>query len=290
MVAGGRVYMGVSAQCDHPLIRGGIKVFDTNTGKLLGTYWTVPQGAVGGSVWTTPALSQKTGEVFASVGNSDPKGPVRDAGDSFGLIGLDADTLVRKDRWIVPGLRGTDLDFGSSPTLFTARIDGRPLDMVGACNKNGYFYALRQRALSAGPVWTSSISLKWPDGNCLGAAAWDSSRDRLIVAGAQTQLGGKAVQGSVRALDPATGRVLWATAVPGAVWGSLSINSQGVVAVPIFAGGAAASVVLLDDRTGQELAALQTSGAPIFAQPVFAGRSLLVATVSGGLIAYTLAG
>ena len=289
MVSGHRVYMGVSSQCDHPLIRGGIKAFDIRTGKLVGVHWTVPKRAVGGSVWTTPALSEKTREVFASVGNSDPKGPDSDAGDSFALVGLDADTLERKARWVIPGLRGTDLDFGSSPTLFTARVNGRPVGMVGACSKNGNYYALRQGALSAGPVWTSSISLKWPRGDCLGAAAWDSSRHRLLVVGAQTELGGETVQGSVRALDPATGRVLWATALPGPVWGSPSVNARGLVAVPIFAGGTAASVVLLDDRTGRQLVRLETAGAPVFAQPVFAGKSLLVATVSGSLIEYSLA-
>jgi polyvinyl alcohol dehydrogenase (cytochrome) len=290
VVANKRVYMGVSAQCDHPLIRGGLKVFDAKTGKSRGVYWTVPDGAIGGSVWTTPAISGSTGEVFLSVGNSDPKARSRDQGDSFSILGLDGNTLERKDRWVVPGLRGTDLDFGSSPTLFTARIDGQKVDMVGACNKNGSYYALRQSALSAGPVWTTPISFKWPDGNCLGAAAWDSSADRLIVAGAQAQVEGKSVQGSVRALDPATGRALWTTALPGAVWGSLSINANGVVAVPVFSGGDAASVVLLDEKTGKELATLKTAGAPVFSQPVFAQRSLLVATVSDGLIAFSPAG
>ena len=47
-----------------------------------------------------------------------------------------------------------------SPTIFNATINGVSTPMVGACNKNGFYYALRQSSLSAGPVWSAKISGK----------------------------------------------------------------------------------------------------------------------------------
>jgi len=35
--------------------------------------------------------------------------------------------------------------------------------MVGACHKNGIFYALAQDDLSAGPVWQTQITTQFPN-------------------------------------------------------------------------------------------------------------------------------
>jgi hypothetical protein len=43
--------------------------------------------------------------------------------------------------YTVSGLNGIDSDFGASPTAF-----GNAL--IGACNKNGYFYALHLGTMS----------------------------------------------------------------------------------------------------------------------------------------------
>lgn len=43
-VAKGKIYIGLTSQCDKPLTRGGVKKFDQHTGKLLGTYHATPRG------------------------------------------------------------------------------------------------------------------------------------------------------------------------------------------------------------------------------------------------------
>lgn len=49
-VAHGRIYVGISSNCDTPLVRGGVAEFDQATGHKLNTFYTVPRGHVGGSV------------------------------------------------------------------------------------------------------------------------------------------------------------------------------------------------------------------------------------------------
>src|SRR5262249_58273615 len=50
-VAGGHIYVGLSSNCDNPLVRGGVGELDQHTGTVLHTWYTVPRGAVGGRLW-----------------------------------------------------------------------------------------------------------------------------------------------------------------------------------------------------------------------------------------------
>ena len=52
-MSGGKVYIGISSQCDNPLVRGGVKELNQSTGAPVATYFTVPSGSTGGSVWST---------------------------------------------------------------------------------------------------------------------------------------------------------------------------------------------------------------------------------------------
>lgn len=283
-VVDGRIYIGVAGHCKST-VRGGVKLFDQATGQLVASYWTVTKGEVGGSVWSASATPPDAADVFVSTGNAAPGHP---AGDSYSIVRLDAADLQKKDIWTAP-LAGTDLDFGGSPTLFLAEIEGASTPMVGSCNKNGHYYALQQDNLSEGPVWEVAVSGKWPDeGNCLGAAVWDDERQRLFVAGAQTSIGGEPYRGSVRQLDPATGAPIWELGLPGAVWGNFSMNGAGILAVPSFdtEPDATRGIFLVDASEGKLIATVETADSPAFAQPVFADRFLFVATIANGLIVY----
>ncbi len=153
VVVGDAVYMGISSNCDRPLVRGGVRMFDAGTGARLATYWTVPRSSVGGSVWTTPAATGS--DLWIATGNA---GRGVDPGASFSIVRLDGASLTEEDRWKVPSATA-DLDFGSSPTRFTATIGGRQVPMVGACNKNGKYYALRARSLGVGAVWSRRLGV-----------------------------------------------------------------------------------------------------------------------------------
>jgi outer membrane protein assembly factor BamB len=271
-VANGSVYVGVSAQCDDPLVRAGVKKFDQATGAPQADYFTVPDGQIGGSVWSSVAVT--TSSVFATTGNAS----AGITADSYSLVKLSATTLARTGKYTVPGAeRVPDSDFGASPVLFP----GGGTQLVGACNKGGFFYAVR----------TSDMTLRWKlrlaagssggSTACLAAGVWDGSR--LFLSGPLTKIGGVDYRGSVRRVDPSTGAPIWERGLPGVVIGTPSINGADVIAAPIFEFDAALSgTYLLNAGTGDIIRFLP--GGTQFAQPTFAGSYLFTAAQTGGVL------
>jgi outer membrane protein assembly factor BamB len=270
-VRGGRVYIGVSSHCDNPLIRGGVIGYSQATGKVVARYHDVPKGVVGGSVWSSVAASRRY--VFVSTGNGVPG--AKHLYDMFSIVELRAGTLAR-----VAAFRPRasqilfDTDFGASPALFGSSL-------VGACNKNGLFYALHvpsmkvawQRRVATSPGNTGAIG-------CLASSAYDGKF--LYVAASATVIGSTAFPGSVRRLDPATGAVLWQTGLPNPVLGTPSLDGAGVLAVGTYGIGGATpnAVYLLNASTGKILSTVIT-GSTDFAQNVFAGGWLFTANGTG---------
>lgn len=282
-VANGRVYVGVSSQCDAPLVKhSGVLAFDQETGERVATYLSMPAGAIGGSVWTSVAVDP-SGAVFATVGNAPAR--ATNKGDSSAIVRLDGASLVRQDKWAIPGAQQvSDNDFDASPTIFVADLGGVPTEMVGACNKNGRFYAFKADDLSSGPVWFRQVGIGTGSGeiSCLAAAIWDGSH--LFLGGNATTIQGISYAGSMRELDPATGNVIWATGLPGNILGSPSLNGSGVLAASMWASGIQNGTFLIDASDGSVLTFLPSPKA--FPQPVFAGVYLLLANQLGVLNAY----
>lgn len=283
-VVGGVVYDGVSSQCDNPFVPGGVEAFDRSTGARIADYESMPPGADGGGVWSSVAADGNA--VWATTGSA--YRPPAEQGDSYSIVQLDGTTLAKEGIWTIPmSARGFDADFGASPTLFTANLGGTSTAMVGACNKNGIFYAFKAADVSAGPVWQTPIG-KGQGGAgakaCLDAAIWDGSR--LFIGGNATTIGGIAYNGSMRELDPATGAVIWQTGLAANILGSPSIDGAGVIAASTFdtSSGASNATYLIDAGTGAILKTLPHSAA--FPQPVFAGSELLVATQHDGVQVY----
>jgi outer membrane protein assembly factor BamB len=110
----------------------------------------------------------------------------------------------------------------------------------------------------------------------------------LYVAGNQTTIDAVAVQGSIRALNPATGAVLWEQPLTCLPNGSPTVNATThVLAVPMYGclGADQPGVSLFDALTGAPLRTITTPG-KVFAQPVFANGKLFIADESGLLTAY----
>jgi outer membrane protein assembly factor BamB len=288
-VVGGRIYVGMSSNCDDPLIRGGVVELDQHTGQVLHTWYTVPAGSIGGSIWTSIAVSSTDSDVWVSTGNEcDPTVNTCPAGNKMGrsrsIVHL-SPSLSLLQAWQAPGTagHGHDFDFGSSPTLFGSL--GIPPD-VGACNKNGIYYALADNPLGSSPLWT--VPLGTPGGGhgiCLSSAVWNGPAGTLYLSGNPTTIGGTSFGGSVGQVNPSTGAFLWRTGLPCAVMGTPSLDSAGVLAVATYGctkpGSPAA--YLVNAATGAILTTLPLATSKIFAQPVFAQGTLFVATESAGL-------
>ena len=130
LVYAGNIYVGISSQCDKPLVRGGLEEFSQATGAAENTYWSTPAGTVGASIWSSPAASGTS--VFVTTGNG-----ASSSSDGFSIVKLSA-SLSKLDIWTVPAAEcDADSDFGGSPGIWSANIGGVSTKMVGACNKNG---------------------------------------------------------------------------------------------------------------------------------------------------------
>jgi outer membrane protein assembly factor BamB len=286
LVVNGNVYVGIASDCDNPLVQAGLLAFNQSTGTQIARWNALPGTDTGASIWSTPA-ALPDGSIIVGTGNAQGKAqPLY--GES--IVRLDGTTLSVLDAWQVSSAEQSfDGDFGASPTVFIASIHGVSTQMVGACNKNGLYYALQANNLAAGPVWEQRITQAYVGGSaeCAAAAIWDGSR--LIEGGGDsTKINGVTYQGSVQALDPATGTPIWQTGLPGEVVGSPTEDGNGVVAAQIWASSTGNyGVYLLSASTGAILGHIKLSKSPIFAQPVFSGNDLLVAGApSVGLTAY----
>ncbi len=268
-VSGGRIYIGVSSHCDNPLIRGGIIGYAQSTGKVFARYFDVPKGVIGGSVWSSVAANGQY--VYVSTGNGVAGAP--NLYDTTSIVELRASTLARVASFQPPASqRLFDTDFGASPTLFGS--------LVGACNKNGIFYALHVPSMTV--AWERRIA-KSPGSTgkaqCIAASAYDGKH--LYVAATATGIGGKTYPGSIRRLDPATGKVLWQTGLPNGVIGTPTLDGGGVLAVGTFGASTTPNAVYLAAaRTGHILRTLIT-GSTDFAQSVFADGRLFTANGTG---------
>jgi hypothetical protein len=285
-VVGGHIYYGLASGCDAPLIRGGVVELDQHSGQVLHTWHSVPAGSIGGSVWSSVATSSAGSDVWVSTGNEcDPLTGACPAGNKIGhslsIVHLSG-SLKFLQAWRVPGSAGHDWDFGASPTLFGSGVSPD----VGACSKNGIFYAFTGNPLSSTPVWRVQVGAQagtaGGGGECIASAVWDGTAGALYVGGNATTIGASSYGGSIRRLNPATGEFVWQTGLPCHVEGTPSLDSAGVLAAGTY-GNCPAGAYLISAADGAILATLPIGSTHVFAQPVFAQSTLFVATETNGL-------
>jgi len=278
VIANGFAYIGIASLGDCPLVQGEVLKVDLSTHLVVATWKAVPDGRVGGGVWTTPTLDPSTNTLFVSTGTEGGTEPLAQA-----FVSLDATTLAFKDVWKLPeNLAVTDSDFGTSPVLFT---DSTGRALVGSVNKNGLFYALDRGNLSAGPVWQATIAVGGSCPTCgdgsVSSAAW--AQGTIFQAGGNTSIGGVSSPGSVRSIDPTTGNFNWEHADPAPVVPAIAY-SNGLV---IDAAGKLLEV--LDANTGNTLFATQLL-ASSYGPPSVAEGMLFANSVDGTVYAYAPSG
>ena len=274
-VSHGKIYVGIASNCDTPLVRGGIAAFNQATGKRTATFYTVPTGHVGGSVWSTVAVDG-AGNVYATTGNG-PAGAQRF--QTIDILKLSPALKLLASFAVPPSEVTGDGDFGGSPTLFTATLNGTPTPMVGACNKNGIYYALRRTDMTE--VWQQRIGAKSSEkvlGQCQSAAAFDGTW--LYMTGPGTTIGGTAFRGSIEQLDPATGATTWQTGLPNGVLTSPSINGSGVIAVGTYDNSGQTNATYVFDASDGAMLAQLDQGFD-FPQSAFANGWLYTASSTG---------
>ncbi len=165
------------------------------------------------------------------------------------MVALNAKNLSLVGSWqIPPSQQVNDGDFGSTPTLFSATINGTLHQMAGLINKNGIYYAFDRTNISAGPLWEDQLAAPISQngtGNNISSSAWDGST--LYAAAAKTTINGMSCTGSIRAVNPANGSYLWQVCLSNNVL-------DPVTAVPgLVVLGSGPNIFIFDAKTGQQL-------------------------------------
>lgn len=266
-VANGKVYIGVASNCDQPLIRGALLAYDQATGNQLASFYAVPAGDVGATIWSSVAVDD-AGDVYTDTGN----GPSGDQLPSYSdsIIKLSPNLQPLAQFQVPRSELAPDGDFGASPTIFG--------QYVGACNKNGYFYALNRSTMTL--AWSVKIGTLPRDNIlsvCAGSAAYNGSD--LFIGDTRDTISGQVYRGNVKEFTT-SGTLLWQTGLPEGVTGSPSVDGGGVVAVGTFDNGQAPNgTYLLNEDTGRIITTLATG--MDFAQSTFADGWLFTANDSG---------
>jgi outer membrane protein assembly factor BamB len=155
----GMVYVGLASQNDTPCVIGLINAYNELSGSPIWSFSTIDQSTcpsgtcVGGAVWSSVAIDDTNGIVYADTGNpgSSCKPPTKNAThypDSVLALAADSGTLL--NYYLAVKNDNVDNDFGSSPILhMTGEINqctghNKSASWVTAMNKFGGIFVLER--------------------------------------------------------------------------------------------------------------------------------------------------
>ncbi|HLH62356.1 MAG TPA: PQQ-binding-like beta-propeller repeat protein [Ktedonobacteraceae bacterium] len=228
----GSVYIGLASFGDCPLVQGKVFKLKASNGTIENTFNVVPDGCTGAGVWGSVTYDTSDNSLYFATGNGNVCGQSEPYAEA--IVKLKASDLSVISSWQVPkSQQVSDGDFGSTPTLFTATINGSVHKLVGVGNKNGYYYAFDRTNLSKGPVWEDQVAIggSGPESGqgTISPSAWDGKM--LYVGGGNTTIKGQNCQGGLRAVNPATGAYIWENCLTdGPAIGAVTVV-PGVVAI-----------------------------------------------------------
>jgi outer membrane protein assembly factor BamB len=219
LIVGNYAYVGIASNCDNPLVQGQllqIAISGSQQGQIVNTYNFVPNGQVGGGIWTSPTYDAATNTIFLSTGTLAGYTQTQ----SQAIVALNATTLSYVGSWQLPfGASIADSDWSTTPTLTT---DAAGDQLLSVANKNGILYTFNRNNLGAGPVWQHQIAI---GGTCPACgdgtiASGIFANGTLYYAGGRNVENGHGAGGSITAFDPGTGNILWTRQTDSPILGS----------------------------------------------------------------------
>lgn len=200
--------------------RGFMSALDRATGSMKWVEYTVPDGAQGASIWSSPAADLAAGIVYGSTGNNYGP-PATDTSDAFIAFDMATGAIKWKNQRVANdtfggGTRnGPDADFGANPVLYETMIGGVMTKVIGAGNKGGVAHAVR--ADNGMEIWKRELCPGSADGSrgVFVNSAW-SGKYLIMACNATTTA-------TLYGLDGATGDIGWMRTLTGLVWGRISV-------------------------------------------------------------------
>ena len=92
LIVGNYAYIGIASNCDNPLVQGQlleVAISGPQQGQIVNTYDFVPNGEVGGGIWTSPTYDPATNTIFVSTGTLNDHTQTQ----SQAIVALNATTL-----------------------------------------------------------------------------------------------------------------------------------------------------------------------------------------------------
>ncbi len=283
----GRVYIGVSSREEVVMMgnpkyecctfRGGVAAFDAKTGQQVWRFYTVKEepkeqgkdkfgrrifGPSGVGVWSTVAIHPQEKRLYLTTGD-DYTPPESNMSDAIVAIDLDTGKLIWSyqatagDTWngncfgkVYDKACGPDHDFGTIPIMFKGAGGKR---LLGAGQKSGWFYAVDPK--DGKLAWKTQVG----PGGMLGGIEFGAATDGERVYAA---ISNHPKQGSVSALDGATGKILWQTLSPDnkSNFGPITVTGTGDNRL-VFAGSSGNFIRAYDAKSGKILWEHDTGGA-----------------------------
>jgi len=214
------LYIGLASLGDCPLVRGALVRIDLARPDKPFFRWLMPVDEVGGGIWSTPAIDARTHTVYVTTGTGEQGFLTGTWGGA--MLALDATTLEIQSYFFLPtNSVEEDIEWGSSPTLFETSY-GFPL--VAATGKDGILYAQRRDTLF--PFWSVRVAIECicPECGC-GSISTPAFDGQTIYLGAGV-VPGELEEGSVYAIDPDHGTVLWSRLLPGVVIAPVTVANE----------------------------------------------------------------
>lgn len=238
-------YVGVASSCDEPLVPGGLMQVNLTTHRIENFFHTTPFDSKtkkykdGASIWGSPSVDPTTGVVFAATGN--PPGPADEISTepySDAILAFNATNISRNQAgepgleafWQIPLAQAVnDGDFGVGPTVLQ-KAGPNGTDLIVAGNKDGYVYGLNASNLSTWTLTGGHIGTLWETKVPMTAEQIISpgsyGNGLVYFTTPAVKISGKTADGSVWAIRPSTGAVVW----------NHTLSGRGIGA-PLYANG-----------------------------------------------------
>jgi outer membrane protein assembly factor BamB len=233
LLVNGKVYLGIASHDNQPCVRGGLFALDPATGVTIWSHYTVPDGRLGGSVWSSLTADPDAHQIIATTATPCdlPQGAMGGYTDAEqdAIVGIDWNSGATIWKFTALKYDDCDCDFGEGAVIFTYQ----GTKYVAAGNKYGDEYGLISPTTpgdSPKVAWTDLISQTGYLGSG-GIYEPPTYSDGVIYVASGSTPDGECPRGAVWALRADTGATVWRQCTAYQVV-SASMLTGGVLFVP----------------------------------------------------------